>query len=75
MSVPIIAGAGVLKAKAIWLTPDKAGLALGFGSAAVAGFVAIWVLMRFVERARYTPYVMYRWALGIFVLLNLTKFV
>jgi undecaprenyl-diphosphatase len=74
MSIPIIAGAGLLKAKAIWLTPDKAGLALGFTAAAISGFLAIWVLMRYVEKHRYTPFVIYRWALGIFVLLNLSRF-
>jgi len=74
MSIPIIAGAGILKAKAIWFTPDKAILGVGFGASAIAGFLAIWVLMRYVERHRYTPFVLYRWALGAFVLCHLAKF-
>jgi len=74
MSVPIIAGAGILKFKEILLSPDKLALAAGFTSAAVAGLLAIWVLMRYVQHHRYTPFVLYRWALGAFVLLNLAKF-
>ena len=74
MSIPIIAGAGLLKAKAIWLTPDKMALAAGFAASALAGFFAIWILMRCVERYRYTPFAVYRWALGLFVLLNLSHF-
>lgn len=74
MSIPIIAGAGILKAKTIWHTPDKAMLGIGFTASAIAGFLAIWVLMRYVERHRYTPFVVYRWALGAFVLFNLAKF-
>jgi len=74
MSLPIIAGAGVLKFKEILISPDKFGLAVGVASAAVAGFLAIWLLMRYVQNHRYTPFVIYRWALGAFVLLNLSHF-
>jgi undecaprenyl-diphosphatase len=74
MSIPIIAGAGVLKFKEILLSPDKLALAAGFGAAAVSGFIAIWFLMRYVQRHRYTPFVIYRWVLGALVLMNLGKF-
>ncbi len=74
MSIPIIAGAGVLKFKEILLSPDKAALAAGFVAAAVSGFAAIWFLLRYVQRNRYTPFVIYRWALGAFVLMNLAHF-
>jgi undecaprenyl-diphosphatase len=74
MSIPIIAGAGVLKFKEILLSPDKLALATGFTGAAISGFIAIWFLMRYVQRHRYTPFVLYRWALGAFVLLNLARF-
>jgi undecaprenyl-diphosphatase len=74
MSIPIIAGAGVLKFKQILLTPDKLALATGFTGAAISGFIAIWFLLRYVQKHRYTPFVLYRWALGAFVLLNLAKF-
>jgi len=68
MSVPIIAGAGVLKFKAILLSPDKLALAAGCFTSAFAGFLAIWALMTYVQTRRYTPFVLYRWILGLFVL-------
>jgi undecaprenyl-diphosphatase len=70
MSAPIIAGAGLLKMKAIMLSPDKLGLSAGFLCSAVAGFLAIWGLMTYVQTRRYTPFVVYRWILGLFVLLR-----
>lgn len=73
MSIPITAGAGLLKAGEIWASPDKASQAAGFLGAALAGFLAIWGLLRYVQRYRYTPFVVYRWVLGAFILLNLPK--
>jgi len=70
LSVPIIAGAGILKMKAILLEPDKLALGAGFVAAALAGFLAIWALMKYVQTRRYTPFVIYRWILGIFILLR-----
>jgi undecaprenyl-diphosphatase len=70
LSIPIIAGAGVLKSKAILHSPDKLALALGFTSAAVAGLFAIWLLFKIIQTRRYTPFVIYRWILGAFVLLH-----
>jgi undecaprenyl-diphosphatase len=75
MSIPLIAGAGLLKFKEILLSPDKAALAAGFVSAAVAGYFAIALLIRYVQTRRYTPFVLYRWALGAFVLTHLARFV
>jgi undecaprenyl-diphosphatase len=74
MSIPIIAGAGLLKFKQILLSPDHAALCAGFTGAAISGYLAIWILLRYVQRNRYTPFVLYRWALGAFVLLNLGRF-
>ena len=74
MSVPIIAGAGLLKFKQILLSPDHLALAAGFMASALAGLLAISILMRYVQNHRYTPFVIYRWALGLFVLLNLPRF-
>jgi undecaprenyl-diphosphatase len=75
MSVPIIAGAGLLKFKQILHSPEHLALALGFTAAAISGLLAISVLMRYVQNHRYTPFVLYRWALGLFVLLNLPHFI
>ena len=74
MSIPIIAGAGLLKSKEILLSPDKGALLIGFAGAAVSGLLAIWLLMRYVQNHRYTPFVLYRWILGALVLLNLSRF-
>ena len=74
MSIPIIAGAGVLKFKQILHSPDHFALAVGFAGAAVSGLFAIWFLMRYVQNHKYTPFVLYRWILGALVLLNLSKF-
>lgn len=74
LSAPIIAGAGLLKAKAIFLSPDKTAIAAGFAAAALAGFFAIWALLRYVQTRRYTPFVVYRWILGVLILLNLRHF-
>jgi len=74
MSIPIIAGAGLLKSKAILHSPDKLALGVGFAGAAVAGLFAIWFLFKIIQTRRYMPFVVYRWVLGLFVLLNLAKF-
>jgi len=75
MSIPIIAGAGMLKLKDILRSPDLASLGVGFAASAVFGLFAIYILMKYVQNNRYTPFVLYRWALGAFVLLNLAHFV
>jgi undecaprenyl-diphosphatase len=74
MSIPIIAGAGVLKSRAIWHSPDKLALGAGFLASTLAGLFAIWLLFKIIQTRRYTPFVLYRWALGAFVLLNLARF-
>jgi undecaprenyl-diphosphatase len=74
MSMPIIAGAGMLKGKEIFLSPDKGVLWVGFAAAAISGLFAISLLLRYVQNHRYTPFVLYRWILGALVLLNLSHF-
>ena len=74
MSIPIIAGAGILKGKEILLNPQRDALLLGFVGAAVSGLLAIWLLLRYVQNHRYTPFVLYRWILGALVLMNLNRF-
>jgi undecaprenyl-diphosphatase len=75
MSVPIIAGAGLLKMKEILHAADKAGLLAGFSASALFGFAAIWLLMRYVQTRRYTPFVLYRCLLGVFVLIQISRFI
>jgi len=74
LSIPIIAGAGVLKSNEIFHSPDKTGLLFGFVGAAVMGFLAIGFLLRFVQTRRYTPFAVYRALLGTFVLTHLNHF-
>ena len=64
LSIPIIAGAGVLKSKAILHSPDKLALGLGFFASATAGLFAIWLFFKIIQTRRYTPFVVYRssWA-------------
>jgi undecaprenyl-diphosphatase len=73
MSLPVIAGAGLLKLDDILLAPDRLAIAVGFLAAAVSGFLAIWVLIKYVQNHRYTPFVIYRFILGTLILLNLHK--
>jgi undecaprenyl-diphosphatase len=70
MSAPIIAGAGLLKFHAIMSSPDKIALGAGFACSALAGFFAIWALMRYVQTRSYMPFAVYRWILGLFVLVK-----
>jgi undecaprenyl-diphosphatase len=74
MSIPIIAGAGILKSKAILHSPDKLALGMGFLASVTAGLFAIWLLFKIIQTRRYTPFVVYRYVLGLFVLLNPARF-
>ncbi len=69
MSIPIIAGAGGLKINEILASPDHVSMVAGFAGAALSGFLAIWGLMRYVQSKRFTPFVIYRCLLGLFILL------
>jgi undecaprenyl-diphosphatase len=74
LSIPIIAGAGLLKTRYILHAPDPVGIGIGFLAAACSGLVAIWLLLRYVQGHRYLPFVLYRWLLGGLILLNLARF-
>lgn len=72
MSLPIIAGAVVLKVGGLvldgipegLLTPMLVGVATSF----VAGWLAVWGTLRLVRSRSFTPFVVYRVALGVAVL-------
>ena len=67
MSIPAILGAGTLAAYDIYLEPSPAlGLdaLLAAGLAFVVALAAIAGMMRWLERATYTPFALYRLALG-----------
>jgi undecaprenyl-diphosphatase len=75
MSVPIIALAGGLKILGL----VQAGLGdlqlsvllVGFVSAALSGFFAIWGLMKIVEKWSFAPFAFYRVIVGVLILLFL----
>lgn len=84
LSLPIILGAGLVeipkfaRRSGVSLTSGEACIrvlsppaVLGFLAAALAGFLSIHVLIRYVQRHHYTPFVLYRLLFGAFVLLAL----
>jgi undecaprenyl-diphosphatase len=75
MSVPVTAGAVLFKAMDAFGS-DGTGIPNGFGGAffwgivasAVTGFFAVWGTLRLVRSRSFTPFVAYRVAAGVFVL-------
>lgn len=72
LSIPITAAAGGGKTLALLrrgLDPTLAGpLAVGLATAFIAGLVAVWFLVRFLEHRSLLPFVIYRCALGILII-------
>ena len=72
MSVPVIVIAGALKVvqfvKAGGEAIAFAPLVIGFFAAAASGYVAIWGLMKIIEKWSFMPFVVYRVAVGILIL-------
>lgn len=71
LSVPAIAGAFVFKLKdiaAAGADGSAAMMAAGFIAAAVAGFAAIAFLMHYIKKNSFLPFVVYRFALGAFII-------
>lgn len=72
MSVPVIAGAVVFKMAKLAKNGIPHGLAVpmlvGVITAAGAGWLAVWGLLRLVRTRTFVPFVVYRVALGVLVL-------
>lgn len=68
LSIPVIAGAVILNIDDIWKSPELAMIMAGFVGAAFSGYFAIWGLLKFVQSHRFTPFVLYRLALGTAIL-------
>ena len=72
LSTPIVVGAGALRmgeafagdltGQDVWL------MTVGAAVAAATGWAAIYYLLRFVQSYSYVPFVIYRFAMGAFVL-------
>ena len=73
LSVPAIAGAGLLVAAEIWQSGNYENLhyALsGIGYSFIASIAAIFIMMKWLKNYTFLPFVIYRVVLGIFLLLH-----
>jgi len=73
MSIPIIGGAGLYKGAKLMSNggiPHGMGPAFAWGTVAsgITGFIAIWGILRIIRTRSFTPFVLYRFAAGAFVL-------
>jgi undecaprenyl-diphosphatase len=68
MSIPVIGGAAAYKGLEVARDGLPAGsatpFAAGIASAALSGFAAIWFLLAYLRRHDFTPFVIYRLAVG-----------
>ena len=75
MSVPVVLGAVMLKFYETFIQGDglpdgsTSAFVIGIVSSTITGYVAIWFLLRYVRNNSFTPFVIYRVALGVVVLL------
>jgi len=75
MSLPIIGGAGVykgLKLLGTGLAPGTGtAFAWGMAASAVTGFGAVWLVLAYVRRRSFTPFVVYRVLVGAALIVTL----
>jgi len=67
LSIPTIAGAGILAGQELWQSGNVQlgyDAALAVGLAFIAGISSIAVMMRWLQRSGFAPFVIYRLALG-----------
>ena len=72
MSMPVIAGAGVLESWHLWQTDALAlspSLLLALGCSLVASALSIRLMLWLLDRLGFMPFIMYRCALGLYLLL------
>jgi undecaprenyl-diphosphatase len=65
LSIPLIAGAGLTKIGYIFTSFSNPVFIAGFAASALAGFAAIHFLMMYVKNNSFTPFVIYRLALAV----------
>jgi len=73
LSTPTIIGAALLTFRDFWdvgFTNHQDVFLIGFVSAAISGWFAIKFLLAFVRKSGFTPFVIYRVLLGIFLILT-----
>ena len=71
LSMPIIAGAAVLKISHISIADINAPLIVGFLSALIGGFLVIKFLMKYIQKHNFDIFVYYRILLGIIIFIKL----
>ncbi len=69
MSLPVIAGAGVLKFSEVTVPASfRVPFAVGTVTSGVTGFVAVWATLTLVRRRSFAPFIVYRIVVGVVVL-------
>ncbi|HEX2952812.1 MAG TPA: undecaprenyl-diphosphatase UppP [Bacillota bacterium] len=68
LSTPIVAGAGLLKLKDLPAHAINAPFIVGVLTSAIVGFLVIGLLLRWLKRSSYAPFVWYRFFLGAVVI-------
>ena len=71
LSMPAILGAGVLKGLELYQSGDAAltvSALIAAGLALISALIAIWAMMAWLRRSTFTPFVVYRVLLGVFLL-------
>jgi undecaprenyl-diphosphatase len=68
LSTPIIAGAGLLKLFDLNLADLSLPFFIGIGTSAIVGFLGIGLLLRWLKKSSFLPFVWYRLLLGVIVL-------
>jgi undecaprenyl-diphosphatase len=72
LSVPAITGAGLLVGYEMYQTGNSnlVYAASGVGYSFIASLLAIWIMMSWLKTRTFLPFVIYRVALGLFLLLH-----
>jgi undecaprenyl-diphosphatase len=73
LSTPIIAGAAVLKGRALLAAGHDPAQLAALASSALFGFVSIAALIRYVRQRSYLPFVLYRFGLAALVIFVLIR--
>jgi undecaprenyl-diphosphatase len=70
LSAPIIFGAAIIKLPKLIAQPDMVNMpfAVGVIVSALSGFASIAILLKYVQQRDFTPFVWYRFGLGLLVL-------
>ena len=70
LSAPIIFGAAIIKLPKLIAQPDMINMpfVVGVVVSALSGFASIAILLKYVQQRDFTPFVWYRFGLGLLVL-------